>query len=38
VIEHAETAALLERHGLSATPRQLALRGLGEAMAVYEIP
>jgi class 3 adenylate cyclase len=38
VIEHAETAALLERHGLSATPRQLALRGLGAAMAVYEIP
>ena len=38
VVEHAETAALLQRDGLTASPQQHALRGIGAEMAVYEIP
>ena len=38
VIEHAETSALLQRSGVTASPQQHALRGIGAEMAVYEIP
>lgn len=38
VVENAETAAMLRRDGLTASPQQHTLRGLGAEMAVYEIP
>ena len=38
VVENAETSALLKRDGLTASPQQHALRGIGAEMAVYEIP
>lgn len=38
VVQHPETAAILAAGGLKPVPQQRAVRGLSEAMAIYEIP
>ena len=38
VVDHQGTAELLERAGVSPVPQQQALRGVGDALTIYEIP
>jgi len=37
VVEHADARALLERNGLTPTPRRVALSGIVDKVSVYEI-
>ncbi len=37
VVEHADARALLERNGLTPTPRRVALSGIADKVSVYEI-
>src|SRR5580700_4318738 len=37
VVEHADARALLERSGLTPTPRRVALSGIADKVSVYEI-
>jgi class 3 adenylate cyclase len=38
VVGHAATARLLEGAGVSPVPQRLALRGVGDGLAIYQIP
>jgi class 3 adenylate cyclase len=38
VVSHSEASKLLRSHGLAPTPQHLALRGIANKMAIFEIP